>query len=236
MKILAFLVISCMMSFAAFSSVTDTYDFKMSLQVPRIYDNTESLGSRKYQLQTIKGCMLMTYSSSSERPTISFTFLTNQTHKINGKKIGYSCFVDQHGELGPMTRVNLIGSNLTGKFNVPSVCFWLDAEPDYSKGEDDEDNSLLVTLSGKGTTSTVKEYEWVEVGNVRKRVLVDQWQKIRTISGNVAGTLGCGCSAYGHVSPTRVADDHGPSQVVDDVAAVYGTWNATWKSRTKDSD
>ena len=85
--------------------------------------------------------------------------------------------------------------------------FYIDANPSYNVGEDDEDNSLLVVLAGKSTT---------KIANGR-RVL-------NMCRGNLAGTLGCGCMAYGHTSPTRVMGVEGPTDDVDDVAAVWGTW------------
>lgn len=57
----------------------------------------------------------------------------------------------------------------------------------------------------------------------------------RTIGGMrgfAAGTLGCGCKAYGHVSPTRQAGWNGATDKVDDVAAVSGQWIAVWKDRS----
>lgn len=92
-------------------------------------------------------------------PFVTIDWLTNQTHKIRGKKIGYSCTVNNDGGLdGPITRVNLIGDNKKNVFRTPSIVFYLDAEPDYSVGEDDEDNSLLVTVSGTGSDTVKTAY------------------------------------------------------------------------------
>lgn len=228
--------------------ITDVYDFRMSVQTPRIYNNTESLGYRKYQSQTIKGHMCISYSPKvldddySKRPIIWFLDLTNQTHKINGAKIGYSCEVDTYGDMGPMTRVNVIGDNKKNEFNTASVCFYMDAMPDYSKGEDDEDNSLLITLGGKGTTSlkTVygyEEYQYCSCGKLRtvkRRIVLGKYRYIQSLNGGFGGTLGCGCTAYGHKSPTRVMGALGATESVDDVAAVYGTWSATYNAKLSD--
>ena len=54
---------------------------------------------------------------------------------------------------------------------------------------------------------------------------------LKAAAGKVAGTLGCGCTAYGHVSPTRKIGYWGPTDDVDDVAAVDGTWSIRLKSR-----
>lgn len=215
--------------------ITDVYDFRMSVQTPRIYNNTESLGYRKYQNQTVKGHLCISYSpkvleEDYSRPIVWFADLTNQTHKINGAKIGYLCEVDNAGDYGPMSRVNVIGDNKKNTFTTASVCFYLDAMPDYSKGGDDEDNSLLITLGGKGTTAlkTVYGYEG------RRRIVLGKYRYIQRLTGGFGGTLGCGCTAYGHKSPTRVMGALGPTESVDDVAAVYGTWSATYNSKLSD--
>jgi len=197
---------------AAGGTVVDEYSLVMKLQVPRIYDNTESLGKRKYQVQRLEGTLYIAYADGEEMPQVMVSNLVNKTHKIGGKGIRYSCTVD---EGCTVPRVNLIGSNRTGVFNVPTMSFGLDAEPDYNVGEDDEDNSLIVNLAGKGATSTDG------CGN----------RRIRIVKGYVAGTMGCGCRAYGHVSPTRVADACGASDLVDDVAAVFGVWYAKFRRR-----
>lgn len=57
---------------------------------------------------------------------------------------------------------------------------------------------------------------------------------IRKLGGNVSGTIGCGCSAYGHISPTRVLWFWGASSQVDDVAAVYGKWSAKFNRKKSD--
>ena len=51
---------------------------------------------------------------------------------------------------------------------------------------------------------------------------------LKKANGNVAGTLGCGCMAYGHKSPTRKITFYGPGDEVDDVAAVFGNWHLTY--------
>ena len=189
----------------------DEYKFTMYVYVPRIYDNNLSLGYRKYQRQKITGYLQIAYPNDGGRPTILVEDLVNKTHKLSNKaNITYKCKVDS-GVMYP--RVNLIGNNKTCKFLTGAVNFYLDAEPSYNKGEDDEDNSLLITLAGRGYTMPVKG-----------------GRRMYRISGNLAGTLGCGCYAYGHTSPTRVAAWRGPSCIVDDVAAVWGSWAATYTS------
>ena len=96
-----------------------------------------------------------------------------------------------------------MGNNKTKKFKTASMCFSIMAEPNYNIGAFDEDTSLFVTLAGKGTIRN---------------------GKIQSAKGYVAGTLGCGCYAYGHKSPTRIIKQHGVSDNVTDIASVHGTW------------
>lgn len=60
-------------------------------------------------------------------------------------------------------------------------------------------------------------------GKVRKGIL-------KTIKGSVKGQIGCGCRAYGHLSPTRVWLGFVSDYVVD-VAPLYGTFSAQFLSR-----
>lgn len=209
--------------------ITDVYDFTMRLSVPRVYDNMESLGYRKYQSQNIKGELLITYEedvgTEKKFPKVEVRNLVNYTHKINGYRITYDCIVGGD-DSGPTTRVDLIGDNKKDVFKTASIVFYLDAEPDYSKGGDDEDNSLLVTIAGKGTTSDFTERMYD--GTKRK------YRLIKRFSGNVSGTLGCGCRAYGHKSPTRIAGAYGPTGFTDDVASVFGSWSATFNKKKSD--
>lgn len=187
----------------------------MTLYIPRVYDNTTSLGYRKYQRQLIRGEMRITYDplDNVNRPEITITNLVNQTHKISDVPLSYTTYLEEY----PYPRINLIGDNKTKTFKTASLIFALVCEPSYAITPADEDNSLYITLSGKGTTIKTKG----------RRI-------IRTMTGNVAGQQGCSCSAYGHVSPTRVNGYWGPwLDWIDDVAAAWGTWRATYK-RTED--
>lgn len=167
----------------------DVYDFSMTLHVPRVYDNWQSTGYRKYRTQKITGTLRVESEGDGE-PVLTFSRLTNKNHKVNGRNVEYEVFdIDS-------VAWHLVGSNRTGCFNTPSVCWWMMCEPDYNIGDDGEDNTLVVELAGRGSG--------------------------RWLRGSVAGTLGCGCRAYGHVSPTRI---FGSGAVVD-TAAVYGTWKA----------
>lgn len=218
-------------------TVTDVYALKMRVCVPRIYDNTTSEGYRKYQWQTIVGELHITYQvvcgcEDYSHPTIEVKNLKNKTHKISGKNITYTCLVNNDGEQsGPYTRVNVIGNNRTDVFKRASVCFYVDAEPSYNVGEDTEDNSLLITLGGYGTVADAKWYPYYSCCSSSYRKYFMNVGFISNLKGHLSGTLGCGCSAYGHKSPTRVMGFDGPTCQVDDVAAVFGQWTATFKER-----
>ena len=192
------------------AAIADEYKFTMRVYVPRIYDNTSSLGYRKYKPQTVKGTLRLTYESDTVRPTITITDLVNKSHKINGEYITYTTTVDNGTHVYP--RINVIGNNKTGVFKTGSIVFYLDANPSYNLGEDVEDNSLLVTVGGKSTTKVINGRRVIYSG-----------------SGHLAGTLGCGCTAYGHVSPTRVMGVEGLTDDVDDVASVWGRWTMKYQ-------
>ena len=209
MKILTLLSILVIAQVCS-AAIVDEYKFTMRVYVPRIYDNTASLGYRKYKQQTVNGTLRLTYESGTVRPTITVTNLVNRSHKINGCNITYTTTVDSGDYVYP--RINVIGNNRTGVFKTGSIVFHIDANPSYNIGEDVEDNSLLITLAGRANTKVVNGRRVIGTGR-----------------GNLAGTLGCGCTAYGHVSPTRVLGVEGPTDVVDDVASVWGTWSMRYQ-------
>ena len=171
---------------------TDTYSLHMRLNVPAVVNNAESRGQRVYRPQIVKGVMRVTSVDGSE-PEVEL-FLTNMTHRTSsGAHVTYS--------VAPAYNVgwHAIGSNLTGTFRKASVFLSFEATPSYALA-DGEDNTLILTLSGRGTTDGL-------------------------VYGYCAGQLGCGCYAYGHVSPTRIYG----TDIVVDTAAVWGTWRARRK-------
>lgn len=181
-------VASLLVVAATYSTARDVFDLKLSMKVPRIYNNNQSLGYRKYQTQTVNGEMLIDFDKYGSITNVTFRNMVNKTHKMsNGKYVTYDAYIDSD-IIYP--RFNVIGNNNTGKFTTPSVSFYLAADPAYNIGEMSEDNGLYILMSGYGTLDAKK-------GN------------IKTISGTFGGTLGCGCMAYGHVSPTRVLGKYG---------------------------
>lgn len=178
------------------------YRIKIMLKVPRVIDNTSSLGSRKYQTQNILGYVKLGFSSAGDLVDVSFSNMTNKSHKLsNGKNVTYDAVIDYSKHV---TKFNVIGDNKTKVFRKASVCFSIAAEPSYNIGDIDEETSLYITLAGDGT--------------------VDARGRLLQVNGYVAGTLGCGCKAYGHTSPTRTLGYNGATSHVDDVAAVFGRW------------
>lgn len=136
----------------------------------------------------------------------------NKNFRVSGKRVGYGATIS---ETMVCRRLNYIGSNRTGVFKIPAVSFGLELLPTYTPETiPTEDNSFYLVLSGRGSSS------------------VKHGPRIATkFTGNVAGTQGCGCSFFGHVSPTRVGEIYGPGNVVDDVVPTYGTWRAKWRGR-----
>jgi len=173
-------------------SARERWAFKLKLYVPRIYDNMSSRGYRKYQWQSLRGEFEVVPSPDSE-PDIRFCWMENETHKVNGARVTYDT------ELTDTPLWHGCGSNKTGKFTMRSAVVQIEAMPSYAIGPaPNEDNSLVLVLSGRGNTTGSQ------------------------IRGNAAGQLGCGCHEYGHVSPTRI---WGTNRAVD-TAAVFGTWLA----------
>lgn len=126
----------------------------------------------------------------------------NKTHKLqDGANVTYTVSIDSDAYF---PRFNAIGSNKTNEFNTATICLPIVAEPSYNIGELNDDTSLYVTLSGQGKLASDG--------------------KVKIANGYVAGTIGCGCKAYGHISPTRKIGIDGPTGQVDDVAATYGRW------------
>ena len=191
---------------------TDVYSLTLTMRVPQVFDNTKSTGYRKYVTQRIRGEMHVNWQSDGTF-TLSFANLVNSNFKVGGANVKYTGYEDRDMFY---TRYNYIGSNKTGAFKTPCICFFLELEPSYAIGGNNEDNSFYLMLSGSGSS---------------KFSLYDNWRIARKFSGHVSGTQGCGCSAYTHKSPTRRATFYGGTGGVDDVVATYGKWQAAWKKR-----
>ena len=182
-----FATLLCMLASAAMAE-SAVYRITMSLYVPRVYDNTQSLGYRKVQRQTISGYVVVEKEAGVHEPVVTAMHLVNKTHKVQKANVTYS---DADAE-DVMWRY--IGSNKTGVFRNVQVKFSLDLDPSYNIGADEPDNALIVTLAGRGSSED-------------------------SIRGAVTGQIGCGCTAYGHVSPTRTIWG-----LVSDITPLYGTF------------
>ena len=183
----------------------------MNLKVPRIYDNMASKGYRKLQPQRLVGDLQFVYKDDGTT-TVRVKNLVNKTHKINGIPISYVCYDFPYDYHDPL--VVGIGSNKTGKFKQGGAEFAFQADPSYNIGAVDEDNTLILELSGYGTLK----------GNV-----------LKNLKGAVKGQIGCGCMAYGHISPTRLFLGW-LTDYVHDVAPLYGTFTAKFKGRHTEKD
>lgn len=219
MKHILAVILSLVSTSVLFADTTvDVYKFKMKVKVPRIYDNTQSLGQRKWQSQTIVGEMHVDYNTDDIAPVIRFTNCVNRTHKIDGKNVTYLC---EQGYDDVVRRWVVMGNNKTGAFRNGSCFFYADFEPSYNIGDDEPDNSLLLYFGGYGTLAKVRK-NCCDCGECALKV--KRWR------GYCVGTIGCGCRAYGHTSPTRVLGFCGPvCDWVSDVAAIpIGKWVATY--------
>ena len=196
----AMLVLSCI------GQTVDTYSFKMNLKVPRIYNNGESLGYRKLEPQKLVGELQFIYNDDGS-VNVKVNKLENRTHKENGVPILYTCYDFPYENHNPL--VVGIGSNKTGKFKQGGAEFAFQADPSYNIGGLDEDNTLMLELAGYGSLN----------GDV-----------LKNLRGSVKGQIGCGCRAYGHVSPTRLFLGW-LTGIVWDIAPVYGTFSAKFMGR-----
>lgn len=208
---IAMLSTTAMLVLTCIGQIVDTYQFKMNLKVPRIYNNTQSLGYRRYQPQTLKGELQFIYRDDGKMQ-VRVNGLYNKTHKISGKHITYTCYEWPYDD--NIIEVAAVGNNKTEVFKEGGASFSFVADPSYNIGGVTEDNTLMLELSG--------------VGKIKGNVL-------RNLKGSVRGKIGCGCMAYGHKSPTRLFWAFITSIVVD-TAPVCGTFTATFKHRRIEKD
>lgn len=187
------------------SAETLIYKVTMRLQVPRVYDNTQSLGYRKPQRQIIVGYVSVDKDMATKpyegenvsgEPEIYAYGFYNKTHKVAGSHVTYAdCALAEN------VMWRYIGNNKTCIFKKTCIKFNLDLNPSYNIGADEPDNTLVIQLSG--------------IGNSEK-----------LIQGSVTGQIGCGCFAYGHISPTRDIQGN-----VQDITPLYGRFVMKLKNR-----
>lgn len=193
-------------------AAVDEYNFKMTLQVPQVLDNTTSRGYRTYKPQNIGGPMYIVWLDNGSF-TVKFGTLVNANFKVGGSNVTY-----QAEEMPDIVypRYVYIGNNKKNTFVKPCICFYAQFEPSYAIGEPGEDDSFSLMFAGRGASGFKR--------SINARVAT-------RFTGYAAGMQGCGCADYGHKSPTRDAGLAGPTDYVNDVVASYGTWRAIWKRR-----
>ena len=195
-------------------TVVDVYNLTAALIVPQVLDNSDSKGRRVYRRQMLKGSLLFSYKDEGD-VSLEVQGLSNLTFKVSGACVTYTTSI-QPTPIIPL--LAYIGDNSKVMFNVATTCFYLEALPSYVSSEPDADNSFYLTFSGRGPTTS----------GIRHGALLP-----KTLMGYVAGTQGCGCSCYGHISPTRAAGVYGPTEKVIDVASVFGQWRAIYSHSTE---
>ena len=181
------------------SICVDTYDLFMRLKVPVVVDNMQSRGRRVYKWQSLRGSLVVYYYDKTQDPYLVVPVLYNKDYKIRGEYVSYKTTVSD-------VLWRAIGDNKTDVFKTAAFGFKLDADPSYNVGDDEPDNTLILTLAGNGTVTSV--------------------------SGFVSGQLGCGCAAYGHKSPTRIVYvPYVGSKWIRDVVE-RSVWRDRWKYET----
>lgn len=186
------IIVLAAVSLVSLSALSDIiiYRITMNMKVPRVYDNAKSLGYRKVQQQVIKGYISVDYGCGEYKEPVIYAY----SFLNRNHKIGGKNVTYAETEADDVMW-RYIGSNKRNVFTSPNIKFSLDLDPSYNIGADEPDNTLVITLSGSGISE-------------------------RTIKGAVTGQIGCGCMAYGHISPTRGIDFR-----VSDITPLYGTFN-----------
>ena len=115
----------------------DVYEFTMTLTVPQVFENSLSTGYRKCKYQKIKGYLYIKWFADGTYK-ILMDGLYNNNFKVGGVKVAYT----EYDANIIFPRFNWIGSNKTGAFTVPTLCFSIALEPSYAISESNEDNAF----------------------------------------------------------------------------------------------
>ena len=182
------------------NNVTDYYDFRLYLKVPVIVDNMESQGYRKFKRQELRGTLTVHYFENHLNETVFDMSIPALTNK-HYKIRGAN--VTYETTVGESPVWVAIGNNRTGVFHNSCIAIDIDANPSYNVGDDEPDNTLILKISGRGNQFSM-------------------------FSGFAAGQIGCGCHAYGHISPTRQLGPQGATDKVQDIAACFGQFRMKW--------
>ena len=92
--------------------------------------------------------MFVVYTDD-QKTLVKVNSLENRTHKIGGKRVTYECVENPYDYNGVL--VVGVGSNKTLKFNQSGFKFSFMANPSYNIGGLEEDNTLILNLSGHGS-------------------------------------------------------------------------------------
>lgn len=192
---------------------TDVYDVKMKLNIPRVVDNTQSLGYRKYQAQLISGQMFMTYGDYGVEK-VCFSKFINYTHKVNDIYVTYQVVMDEDS----LHNFSWCGDNSKQEFFAPNFNMTIEMTPSYKKGSEMLDD---IYLSIACTHSIVK----TDMHND------DYVHIVYYMKGYCTGQIGCNCTAWGHISPTRIWGWCGPTYITTDIASIIGQIQIRWNTR-----
>ena len=79
--------LACLTGFAGCG--TEVYDLYIDVNVPRVYDNANSLGYRRYQRQRLQGVLY------ADADGVRITGLYNRKHTVGGVHVRYTFLVDK---------------------------------------------------------------------------------------------------------------------------------------------
>ena len=188
----------------------DRYELKLTLHVPVILDNMDSLGRRDYQVQRLRGTLTAYYYDETKDPYVTVVGLCNESYKVQGKPVTYDTTVSD-------VLWRAVGDNRKGVFKQAAFGFSIEANPSYNIGDDGPDNILVLTLAGAGSVKRVAGYAGGRIGCGCREY------------GHVSPTrivyipyLGC---HYLSIWPRYWYS------TVDDVAPCWGTWSIRFVDR-----
>lgn len=194
------IVLLAFLALASLQALSETYVYKVSMKlyVPRVFDNMQSLGYRKMQWQHVTGYLAVDMDVSDDTGGEPRVWAYDFVNKTH-KVLGARVTYSDVWATDVMWRY--IGSNKKNVFKKPNIKLSLDLNPSYNIGADEPDNTLVITMAGCGSSDNL-------------------------IIGRVTGQIGCGCTAYGHVSPTRTVDCR-----VSDIVPMFGSFTMRLVSR-----
>lgn len=180
----------------------DRYDLKLTLKVPAIVDNMESKGKRVYKTQRLRGTLVAYYYDEGRDPYVAVVGLYNKDYAIRGRCVTYGTTVSD-------VLWRAVGDNRKEVFKKAAFGFRLEANPSYNVGDDEPDNTLILTLAGAGT--------------------------VKSVSGNASGHVSPTRIVYCHYVGSKWAQTCWPHwwyPTVVDIAPCWGTWSIKFRDRS----